>query len=61
MNKYSLKTFSSFPRFFLISDFPPLQKFTICKRGLLNIQIQVDALLFYKNCLNSRCSLFVLF
>ena len=60
-NKYSLKTFSSFPLFFLISDFPPLRKFTTCKRELLNIQIQVDALLFYKNCLNFRCSLFVLF
>ena len=34
--------------FSLISDFTPLQKFTSCKRELLNIQIQVDALLFDK-------------
>ena len=59
-NKYSLKTFSSFPLFFLISDFPPLRKCTTCKGELLNIQIQVDVFLFDKNCLNIRCSLFVL-
>ena len=49
------KHFPPFP-FFLTSDFPPLRKFTTSKREFLYIQIQVDALLFYKNCLNFTCS-----
>ena len=40
---------------------PETEAFTTCKGKLLNIQIQVNALLFYKGCLNFRCSLFVLF